>query len=159
MIDIEYFETEKTSNPFLTSLIVSLHFNFNYIFFFVLNINSIQNNTLLNNLNTSFVICPITNPISKIRTNIRPKTKKRPINDMLQYDVKFHFPNTLLKSPPTSAAFFSVYNKTKTKLEHHAYSENLNQSLCHVFAVYMGHTVIIAFLNFCFAFFFKFGFE
>ena len=81
------------------------------------------------------------------------------VSNKSKYDVKFHFPNTLLKSPPTSAAFFSIYNKTKTKLEHHAYSENLNQSLCHIFAVYMGHTVIIAFLNFCFAFSFKFGFD
>lgn len=54
------------------------------------------------------------------------------------------FPSsTLSKSPPTSAAFFGVYNKTKTKLEHHAYSENLNQSICHILAVYMGHTVSI----------------
>ncbi len=96
-------------------------------------------------LNTNFVLCPITNPCTKIRTNIKPRTKKRPINDILQYDVKFYFPRTLVKSPPTSAAFFSVYNNTKTKLEYHAYSENLNRSLCHVFAVYMGHTVFITF--------------
>lgn len=53
---------------------------------------------------------------------------------------KFKPRSTLSKSPPTSAAFFGVYNKTKVKLEYHAYSENLNQSLCHVLAVYMGHT-------------------
>jgi solute carrier family 25 S-adenosylmethionine transporter 26 len=56
------------------------------------------------------------------------------------YDVNIPLPATLLKSPPTSAAFFSVYNKTKPYLESHGYFENINQSMCHILAVYMGHT-------------------
>lgn len=60
-------------------------------------------------------------PRQKIKAKLKPKS-------------------TLSKSPPTSAAFFGVYNKTKSKMEYHAYSENLNQSLCHIFAVYSGHS-------------------
>ncbi|CAF0927166.1 unnamed protein product [Brachionus calyciflorus] len=60
-------------------------------------------------------------PRQKIKAKLKPKS-------------------TLSKSPPTSAAFFGVYNKTKSKMEYHAYSENLNQSICHIVAVYLSHS-------------------
>jgi len=71
-------------------------------------------------------------PIDKATIANRHKGKRKNVNAVPS--------STMFKYPPTSAAFFGVYNQTKTKLEHHAYSENLNQSICHIFAVYAGHT-------------------
>lgn len=87
-------------------------------------------------------------PVSKISTRTRVKTKnkgkRKAVNDLSVYNVFCPIPfSTMTKYPPTSAAFFGVYNQTKSKLEYHAYSENLSQSLCHIIAVYMGHTVNI----------------
>lgn len=81
-------------------------------------------------------------PYEKISPGVikRRNGKSKRLKNLYVYDVTIPVPATLFKSPPTSAAFFSIYNKTKPVLERHAYSENINQSIGHIIAVYLGHT-------------------
>lgn len=77
----------------------------------------------------------------KIPTGYKQKSGRlRPAKYISFYDFAVPVPTTMFKSPPTSSAFFSVYNMTKSKLEYHAYCENIHRYLTDVFAVYMGHT-------------------
>ena len=66
--------------------------------------------------------------------------KLRPIKSFSFYDMNVQVPSTLFKSPPTSSAFFSVYTTTKSKLEYHAYCENIHSYVTDCLAVYLGHT-------------------
>lgn len=86
--------------------------------------------------------------------NPRPKSRKRDTyttrilrvkKKSLVRDMYIPLPRTLIKSPPTSAAFFSVYNTAKPLMERSAYTENINRSIGHIIAVYCGHTVCFIF--------------
>ena len=64
----------------------------------------------------------------------------RPAKYISIYDFTVPLPSTFLKCPPTSSAFFTIYNSTKSSLEYHAYCENIRTYVTDCLAVYMGHT-------------------
>jgi hypothetical protein len=70
----------------------------------------------------------------------RGSGRLRPAKFISFNDFTVPVPSALFKSPPTSSAFFTIYNTTKSSLEYHAYCENINRYITDVFAVYMGHT-------------------
>lgn len=123
-------EFQATNNAtFYTSLIVSDIINL-----------GLKCGTLLN-MSAPISVHHIPSPKPKSRKRDTYTTRiLRVKKKSLVRDVYIPLPRTLIKSPPTSAAFFSVYNTAKPLMERSAYTENINRSIGHIIAVYCGHT-------------------